>query len=61
VEILKNKTCPKCGCPDGLFICNTVGAVNCSDCMQFIRLLSREETEKHLKLLRKKGGYMKRR
>jgi uncharacterized Zn finger protein (UPF0148 family) len=54
VEVLKDKTCPKCGCPDGLFICDTVGAVNCSDCMQFIRLLSKEEAEQHLKYLRRK-------
>lgn len=43
--ILKNRTCPKCGCPDGLFICSTVGGVNCSDCMQFIRLLSKKEVK----------------
>ena len=41
--ILKDKTCPKCGCPDGLTICATVGAVNCYACMEFIRILTKKE------------------
>lgn len=44
--ILKDKSCPKCGCPDGLTICATVGAVNCYNCMEFIRVLTEEEKKK---------------
>ena len=43
MSILKNKSCPKCGEPDALTICATVGAVNCSCCMAFIRALTKEE------------------
>lgn len=32
----------ECGSPDGLFICS-FGAVNCADCMQFIRKATKEE------------------
>ena len=42
-RVLKNKTCPKCGEPDALVICATVGAVNCSCCFSFIRLLTKDE------------------
>lgn len=43
MKILKDKTCPKCGEPDGLTICATVGAINCSCCFEFIRVLTKEE------------------
>lgn len=43
--------CPKCGSPDGLFICSLM-AVNCSDCMQYIRPATREEREEIKKTLR---------
>ena len=36
--------CPKCGSPDGLFICSMM-AVNCADCQQYIRRATKEETE----------------
>ena len=51
--ILKDRTCPKCGGHDALVICATVGAVNCSDCMQFIRVLTKEEKDKFLKNISK--------
>ena len=43
MKILKDKTCPKCGEPDALTICATIGAVNCSCCMKFIRPLIKKE------------------
>jgi len=46
MSILKDKTCPKCGEHDALTICATVGAVNCSCCMEFIRVLTKEERAK---------------
>lgn len=45
-EILKDKKCPKCADPDGLFVCTYVGAVNCSTCHEFIRPLTKEEAER---------------
>lgn len=42
-------SCPKCGSPDGLFICS-LGAVNCSDCMEFIRKATKEEIYQEVKL-----------
>ena len=49
MSILNDKTCPKCGEPDALVICATVGAVNCSCCLEFIRVLTKEEM-KNLKI-----------
>ena len=34
--------CPKCGSPDGLFVCS-FGAVNCANCYQYIRPATLEE------------------
>jgi len=51
MSILKDKTCPKCGEPDALTICATVGAVNCSCCFEFIRVLTKEERIKLKKVL----------
>lgn len=36
--------CPKCGSPDGLFICSFM-AVNCADCHQYIRRATKEEIQ----------------
>lgn len=54
MSILKNKTCPKCGEHDALTICIRVGAINCSCCMEFIRLLKKEEI---IKLKKAKEKY----
>lgn len=35
-------TCPKCGSPDGLYVCS-FGAVNCASCFQYIRKATLEE------------------
>lgn len=60
MEILEDKTCPKCGDPDGLFVCELVGAVNCQNCHEYIRPLTKEEAERVVRkipeLLRKKGA-----
>ena len=50
-SILKDKTCPKCGEPDALAVCATVGAVNCSCCFSFIRVLTKEEREVLIKMM----------
>jgi len=55
MNILKDKTCPKCGDPDGLFVCDKVGAVNCSGCHEFIRVLTKEESKALLESLKKKN------
>jgi hypothetical protein len=49
--ILKNKTCPKCNEPDALVICATVGAVNCSCCFSFIRVLTKKELKALIKVM----------
>ena len=54
MSILKDKTCPKCGEPDALTICATVGAVNCSCCFKFIRVLTKEESKDLLKALKER-------
>ena len=49
--ILKDKTCPKCGKEDALCICPHTFAVNCSNCYEFIRILTREERLKMIEEL----------
>ena len=49
--ILKDKTCPKCGESNALAVCATVGAVNCSCCFSFIRVLTKEEREELIKMV----------
>ena len=44
-KIIKSKTCPKCGEPDALVVCATVGAVNCPCCFEFIRALTKKERQ----------------
>ena len=43
--------CPKCGSPDGLFICSFM-AVNCADCMQYIRRATKEEIQEIIDIIK---------
>jgi len=45
MAILKSEKCPKCGHPEGLFVCS-FGGVNCGNCGQYIRPLDQTEWEK---------------
>jgi hypothetical protein len=51
MSVLKDKTCPKCGEPDALVVCATVGAVNCSCCFSFIRTLTKKELKALIKVM----------
>jgi len=53
VGILKDKTCPKCGAGDALQICPHTFAVNCFECLEVIRILSKEERVELLKEIEK--------
>ena len=50
--VLKDNTCPKCHAEDALTICAWTGAVNCSECMETIRFLTKEEGAKFAKKLK---------
>jgi len=43
MSILKDKTCPKCEAKNALTICPHTFMVNCSNCYEVIRPLTREE------------------
>lgn len=52
--MLENETCPHCGSHDGLFVCSFM-AVNCSNCGQYVRPLTKEEIENLLEKLKRRG------
>ena len=57
--ILNDKTCPKCHAKDALVICVWTGAVNCSECTETIRFLTKEEKGnflENLEEMKKKTG-----
>jgi len=44
MTIIIKEECPICGSVGGLFICS-MGAINCSNCGQFIRMAKEEELD----------------
>ena len=53
MAILKDKTCPKCHAKNALVISAWTGAVNCSECTETIRFLTKEERGNFLENLKK--------
>jgi len=53
MSILSNKKCPKCGKEDALSICVWTNTVNCNECLEVIRLLTKDERIKLYKELKK--------
>ena len=51
MAILKDRTCPKCKAEHALVICAWTGAVNCSECTETIRFLTKEERKEFLENL----------
>jgi len=56
MSILKDKICPKCHAKDALHICAWTGAVNCGECTETIRFLTKEEKNKFVKTLKDLGA-----